>query len=73
MNGEDDPAELPSIPVQRSSAVAGCDRLQPGQPAAAAGAAEGNQIASKCSISFNATMNVINDLHARGLVDWENQ
>ena len=29
------------------------------------------QIASKCGISFKATMNVINDLHARGLVDWE--
>ena len=27
------------------------------------------QIASKCGISFKATMNVINDLHARGLLD----
>jgi len=29
------------------------------------------QIASKCGISFKATMNVINDLHARGLLGWE--
>jgi len=29
------------------------------------------QIASKGSISFKATMNVINDLHARGLLDWK--
>src|SRR5208282_5771690 len=29
------------------------------------------QIASKCGISFKATMNVMNDLHARGLLDWE--
>jgi len=40
---EDDAVELPSIPVQRSSAVAGRDRIQPGQPVAAAGAAEGNR------------------------------
>jgi aminopeptidase-like protein/aminoglycoside N3'-acetyltransferase len=29
------------------------------------------QIASKCGISFKATMNVMKDLHARGLLDWE--
>jgi hypothetical protein len=29
------------------------------------------QIAGKCSISFKATMNVSNDLHAHGLLDWE--
>ena len=27
------------------------------------------QIASRCGISFKATMNIINDLHARGLLD----
>jgi len=41
-SGEDDAAELPSIPVQRSSAVAERDRIQLGQSVAAAGAAEGN-------------------------------
>jgi aminopeptidase-like protein/aminoglycoside N3'-acetyltransferase len=29
------------------------------------------EIASKCGISFQATMSVMNDLHARGLLDWE--
>lgn len=29
------------------------------------------QIAGKCGISFRAVMDVVNDLHARGLVDWE--
>ena len=38
--GEDDAAELPSVPVQRGAAVAERDRLQPGEPVAAAGAAE---------------------------------
>jgi aminopeptidase-like protein len=28
------------------------------------------QIARKCSISFGATMDIVNDLHARGLVDY---
>ena len=28
------------------------------------------QIAIKCGISFNATLNIINDLHSRGLVEW---
>lgn len=28
------------------------------------------QIASKCGISFEATRNIVDDLHARGLVDW---
>jgi aminopeptidase-like protein/aminoglycoside N3'-acetyltransferase len=28
------------------------------------------QIASKWNISFNATLNIINDLHSRGLVEW---
>jgi aminopeptidase-like protein/aminoglycoside N3'-acetyltransferase len=28
------------------------------------------QIASKCGISFNATLHIINDLHSRGLVEW---
>ena len=37
--GEDDAAELPSVPVQRGAAVAERDRLQPGEPVAAAGAA----------------------------------
>ena len=30
------------------------------------------QIASKCGISFKATMSVMNDLHARGLLEWQN-
>mgnify|MGYP001583929974 CR=1 FL=1 len=38
-SGEDDPAELPSVPGQRSAAVAERDRLKPGEPVAAAGAA----------------------------------
>ena len=37
--GEDDAAELPSVPVERGAAVAERDRLQPGEPVAAAGAA----------------------------------
>ena len=28
------------------------------------------QIASKCGISFRATLEIINDLHVRGLVDY---
>ena len=28
------------------------------------------QIANRCNISFEATLNIINDLHARDLVDW---
>ena len=44
LNGEDDPAELPPIPVERGAAMAERDRIiQPGQPVAAAGAAEGNR------------------------------
>jgi hypothetical protein len=38
--GEDDTAELPSVPVQRRAALAERDRLQPGEPVAAAGAAQ---------------------------------
>ena len=41
--GEDDAAELPPFPVERGAAVAERDRLQLGQPLAAAGAAEGNR------------------------------
>ena len=40
---EDDTAELPSVPVERGPAIAERDRPQPGQPVAAAGAAEGNR------------------------------
>ena len=35
---EDDTTELPSLPIQRGAAVAEFDRLQPGEPVAAAGA-----------------------------------
>jgi hypothetical protein len=42
-SGEDDPAELPPIPVERGAAMAERDRIQPGQPVATAGAAEGNR------------------------------
>ena len=42
--GEDDAAELPSISVERSAALAQCDRLQPGQPVAAAGAEEDREL-----------------------------
>ncbi len=35
--GEDDVAELPSVPVQRCAPVAEGDRLQSGEPVAAAG------------------------------------
>ena len=35
-SGEDDAAQLPSVPVQRSVAVAEPDRLQPGESVAAA-------------------------------------
>src|ERR1019366_4184136 len=38
--GEDDAAELPSLPIQRGAAMVECDRLQPGEPVAAAGAAQ---------------------------------
>jgi hypothetical protein len=38
--GEDDAPELSPFPVERGAAVAECDRLQPGQPVAATGAAE---------------------------------
>ena len=38
--GEDDALELPSLPVERGAALAECDRLQPGEPVAAPGAAE---------------------------------
>ena len=38
--GEDDTAELSPIPVERGASVAECDRLQSGEPVAAAGAAE---------------------------------
>jgi hypothetical protein len=41
-SGEDDAAELPSVPVQRC-AVAERDRLQSGEPVAAAGAAKENR------------------------------
>ena len=37
---EDDAAELPPIPIQRGAAMVECDRLQPGEPMGAAGAAE---------------------------------
>ena len=37
--GEDDAAQLPPVPTQRSAAVAERDRLQPGEPVAAVGAA----------------------------------
>lgn len=37
---EDDTAELPTFGVQRGAPVAGPDRLQPGEPVAAAGTAE---------------------------------
>jgi len=42
-SGEDDPAELPSIPVQWSSAVAERDRIQPGEFVAALSASEGDR------------------------------
>jgi hypothetical protein len=38
--GEDDPAELPSVPLQRRAAMAEPDGVQLGQPVAAAGAPE---------------------------------
>src|ERR1019366_2457478 len=38
--GKDDPAELPSVSVQRGAPMAEPDRLQPGQLVATAGAAE---------------------------------
>ena len=38
-----DAAKLSPIPIQRSATVAECDRLQPGQSVAAAGAAEGDR------------------------------
>jgi len=38
--GEDDAAELPSVPVECSAPLAEPDRLQLGKPLAAAGAAE---------------------------------
>ena len=38
--GENDAAELPSLPIQRGAAIVECDGLQPGEPMAAAGAAE---------------------------------
>jgi hypothetical protein len=41
--GKDDAAELPPVPVERGAAVAERDRIQLGQPVAAAGAAEGNR------------------------------
>src|ERR1019366_2406682 len=41
--GEDDAVELPSLPLQRGAAVAEPNRLQPRQPVAAAGAAEGHR------------------------------
>ena len=41
--GEDDAAELPSVPVERSAAVAESDRLQPGEPLAAAGTTEASR------------------------------
>ena len=37
---QDDAAELPSLPTQRGAAMVECDRLQPGEPVAAAGAAQ---------------------------------
>jgi CheY-like chemotaxis protein len=39
-NGEDDAAELPSVPSERGAAVAERDRLQPGEPLAATRVAE---------------------------------
>jgi hypothetical protein len=42
-SSKDDAAELPSAPVERGAAVAERDRIQLGQPVAAAGAAEGNR------------------------------
>src|SRR5437667_207376 len=41
--GEDDTIELPSVSVERGEAMAERDRLQPGEPVAAAGAAEENR------------------------------
>ncbi len=41
--GEDYPAELPPLSIERSAALAECDRLQPGQSLTAAGAAEENR------------------------------
>jgi hypothetical protein len=41
--GKDDAADLPPVPVERGVAVAERDRIQLGQPVAAAGAAEGNR------------------------------
>ena len=42
--GKDDAAELPSVPVERGAAVVERDRIHPGQPLAAVGAAEWNRI-----------------------------
>jgi hypothetical protein len=39
----EDAAELSPIPIQRTAAVAECDRLQPRQSVATAGAAEGDR------------------------------
>ncbi len=39
-SSEDDPVELPPVPIQRGATVAECDRLQPGEPVAAVGTAE---------------------------------
>src|SRR5206468_5639070 len=41
--GQDDAAELPSVPVERSAVMAEPDRLQPGESLAAAGAAEADR------------------------------
>jgi hypothetical protein len=41
--GKDDVAESPPVPVERGAAVAERDRIQLGQPVAAAGAIEGNR------------------------------
>ena len=38
--GQDDAAELSTVPVQRGAPVAGCNRLQPGELVAAAGATQ---------------------------------
>lgn len=42
-SSKDDAADLPSLPVKRSGAVAEHDLLQSGEPAAASGAAEENR------------------------------
>jgi len=47
---EDDALELPSLPVERSAAVAERDRLQSGEPVAVAGGAEANRQGSLTSL-----------------------